>query len=115
LRDVDEDAAMGRLYLPKEALREAGITDTNIKDILAHPGLDRACRNIAQITRNHYVQSERVMARCARRAARSPRMMATVYRGILEKLIARGWHAPRADVRRSKRYVLWAVLRDGIF
>jgi phytoene synthase len=42
-------------------------------------------------------------------------MMATVYRGILEKLIARGWHAPRADVRRSKRYVLWAVLRDGIF
>ena len=115
LRDVDEDAAMGRLYLPKEALREAGITDTNIKDILAHPGLDRACCNIAQITRNHYVQSERVMARCARRAARSPRMMATVYRGILEKLIARGWHAPRADVRRSKRYVLWAVLRDGIF
>jgi phytoene synthase len=42
-------------------------------------------------------------------------MMATVYRGILEKLIARGWKAPRVDVRRSKRTVLWAVLRDGIF
>jgi phytoene synthase len=55
------------------------------------------------------------MARCPRRSARSPRMMATVYRGILEKLITRGWHAPRADVRRSKRYVIWAVLRDGIF
>jgi len=115
LRDVDEDAAMGRLYLPKEALRDAGIDVTDIDAILAHPALDRVCRGIAQKTRNHYYRSEEIMARCPRRAARSPRMMATVYRGILEKLIARGWHAPRADVRRSKRYVLWAVLRDGIF
>jgi phytoene synthase len=115
LRDIDEDAAMGRLYLPKEALRDAGITETGIDAILVHPALDRVCRGIAQKTRNYYYRSEEIMARCPRRAARSPRMMATVYRGILEKLIARGWRFPRADVRRSKRYVLWAVLRDGIF
>ena len=89
--------------------------DRNIEGILVHPALDKVCREIAQKTRNYYNQSEAIMARCPRRAARSPRMMATVYRGILEKLISRGWHAPRADVRRSKRYVLWAVLRDGIF
>lgn len=115
LRDIDEDATLGRLYLPKEALHDAGIMVTDIDAILAHPALDRVCRGIAQKTRNHYRRSEAIMARCPRRSARSPRMMATVYRGILEKLIARGWHAPRADVRRSKRYVLWAVLRDGIF
>lgn len=115
LRDIDEDATLGRLYLPKEALHDAGITETDIDAILAHPALDRVCRGIAQKARNHYRRSEAIMARCPRRSARSPRMMATVYRGILEKLIARGWHAPRADVRRSKRYVLWAVLRDGIF
>lgn len=115
LRDIDEDATLGRLYLPKEALHDAGIRETDIDAILAHPALDRVCRGIAQKTRNHYRRSEAIMARCPRRSARSPRMMATVYRGILEKLIARGWHAPRADVRRSKRYVLWAVLRDGIF
>ncbi|AGK56660.1 squalene synthase HpnD [Hyphomicrobium denitrificans 1NES1] len=115
LRDIDEDASLGRLYLPKEALNEGGITETEIDAILVHPALDRVCRGIAQKTRNYYRRSEALMARCPRRSARSPRMMATVYRGILEKLIARGWHAPRADVRRSKRYVLWAVLRDGIF
>lgn len=115
LRDLDEDAAMGRLYLPKEALLDAGISETNIESILNHPALDRVCRTIAQKTRNYYDRSEAIMARCPRRAARSPRMMATVYRGILEKLIARGWNAPRPDVRKSKRYVLWAVLRDGIF
>jgi phytoene synthase len=115
LRDIDEDAAMGRLYLPKEALHDAGIDETDIDAILVHPALDRVCRRIAERTRDYYNRAEAIMAHCPRRAARSPRMMATVYRGILEKLIARGWHAPRADVRRSKRYVLWAVLRDGIF
>src|SRR5262249_8535092 len=29
LRDLDEDAAMGRLYLPREALLEAGISSTD--------------------------------------------------------------------------------------
>lgn len=115
LRDIDEDAAMGRLYLPKEALRDAGITDTSIDDILANPALDRVCRGIAETTRAYYERSEAIMARAPRRAVRSPRMMATVYRGILEKLIARGWRSPRGDVRRSKRTVIWAVLRDGIF
>jgi presqualene diphosphate synthase len=115
LRDIDEDAAMGRLYLPKEALRDADISDTSVESILADPKLDRVCRGIAEKARRYYDRSEAIMAHCPRRTVRSPRMMATVYRGILEKLIARGWKAPRVDVRRSKRTVLWAVLRDGIF
>lgn len=115
LRDIDEDAAMGRLYLPKEALSECGLAELSIADILVDPRLDRVCRGIADKARKYYDRSEAIMARCSRRSVRSPRMMATVYRGILEKLIARGWRAPRVDVRRSKRTVLWAVLRDGIF
>ncbi|CAA2142304.1 presqualene diphosphate synthase HpnD [Hyphomicrobium sp. ghe19] len=115
LRDIDEDAAMGRLYLPKEALRECGLADLSIADILVDPRLDRVCRGVAEKARKYYDRSEAIMARSSRRTVRSPRMMATVYRGILEKLIARGWGAPRVDVRRSKRTVLWAVLRDGIF
>ncbi len=114
LRDIDEDAAMGRLYLPKEALWDVGISDASVEAILADPRLDRVCRGIADKARRYYDRSEAIMARCPRRTVRSPRMMATVYRGILEKLIARGWKAPRVDVRRSKRTVLWAVLRDGI-
>ena len=43
LRDIDEDAAMGRLYLPREALAEAGIADADIAEVLANPTLDQAC------------------------------------------------------------------------
>ena len=43
LRDLDEDAAVGRLYLPAEALREAGIEASDPTAVLAHPGLARVC------------------------------------------------------------------------
>ena len=31
LRDIDEDAGIGRLYLPREALQQAGIIDAQIR------------------------------------------------------------------------------------
>ena len=43
LRDLDEDAALGRLYLPREALRGAGIISTDPATVLANPMLGEAC------------------------------------------------------------------------
>ena len=37
LRDLDEDAERGRLYLPREALVAAGMTDFSPRAVLAHP------------------------------------------------------------------------------
>jgi phytoene synthase len=47
LRDLDEDAAMGRLYLPREALAAAAIASTNPFEVLSHPALDTACGIVA--------------------------------------------------------------------
>ena len=46
LRDLDEDCAYGRLYLPREALIAAGIASDDPKTVLASPALDRAVRPI---------------------------------------------------------------------
>ena len=46
LRDLDEDAAMGRLYLPREALRDAGIISTDPARVLANPMLGEACNAV---------------------------------------------------------------------
>ncbi|MBV9969338.1 MAG: squalene/phytoene synthase family protein, partial [Xanthobacteraceae bacterium] len=43
LRDLDEDAAVGRLYLPSEALQQAGITSTDPQTVLRSPSLGHAC------------------------------------------------------------------------
>ena len=41
LRDIDEDAAIGRLYLPKEGLAQAGISSTDPLVVAADPAVPK--------------------------------------------------------------------------
>src|SRR3989440_288111 len=65
LRDIDEDAAIGRLCLPREALREAGITSTDPKAVAAHPDLTKACEPVIARAREHFAEADRIMTKCA--------------------------------------------------
>jgi phytoene synthase len=114
LRDLDQDAGMGRLYLPKEGLAEVGINDEDISKVLAHPALDIACAAVVARARRHFDEASAVMGRCRRESVRSPRVMASVYRALLDRLVARGWTAPRKEVAPSKLQFLCAVMRHGI-
>jgi presqualene diphosphate synthase len=114
LRDIDEDATVGRLYLPREALSEAGIINIDIAEVLANPKLDQASRIVAARAGGHFDEAERIMAHCPRNRVRSPRLMAAVYRAMLDKLVARGWQAPRKKLHHSRPQVLWAILRHGL-
>jgi phytoene synthase len=114
LRDLDEDAELGRLYLPAEALAGAGIEEKDITTVLAHPCLGEACVAVANRAERHFTEASAVMARCHKETVRSPRIMASVYRALLDKLIARGWKAPREKVRISKLQFVGAVVRHGI-
>ena len=95
LRDLDEDAAFGRLYLPAEALRDAGITASDPATVLASPALGQVCARVVERAREHFAQADKIMARSARRTVRAPRIMAEAYRLILDRLVARGWSHPR--------------------
>lgn len=114
LRDVDEDAELGRLYLPREALKKAGIATTDAYAVVTHPGLDAACRQVAMRARAHFDAADAVMKSCPRQAVKSPRLMASAYRTVLDRLLIRGWNSPRKSVRMSRSRVLLAALRYGI-
>ena len=47
LRDLDEDAEINRLYLPREALQAAGITATTPREVIANPHLAQACAPVS--------------------------------------------------------------------
>ena len=114
LRDLDEDAAIGRLYLPREALRDAGITTTDPAATLASPAIGQACTPVVARAEHHFAEAEAIMARSACRAVRTPRIMAAAYRKVLDQIIARGWQTPRAPVRLRRRQFLWILLRYAI-
>ena len=112
LRDLDEDSTMGRLYLPREALRDAGIISTDPASVLANPMLGEACNAVVSRALEHFRQAKAIMARSPRRVVRAPRIMGEAYRAILDKLVARGFAPPREPVRHSRVKLLLILLRN---
>ena len=114
LRDLDEDAAMGRLYLPRETLVAAQIKVRAPAAVLDHSKLADACNDIVARARVHFREADRIMAAAPRRVVRAPRIMSAAYQLILDELVARGWSAPRAPVRLSRSRLLLIVLRYAL-
>ena len=113
LRDLDEDASFGRLYLPAEVLREAGIASNDPKTALESPALGAACERIVTRAREHFAQADKIMARSARRSVRAPRIMSEAYRLILDSLVARGWSSPRRPIHLPRSRLLWIIMRHA--
>jgi squalene synthase HpnD len=111
LRDIDEDAAIGRLYLPREGLQQAGITSTDPLEVIADPALPRVCAPLIERARVHFEKADEVMRRNPRRVVRAPRIMSKYYRAILELLVARGFDTPRTPVRLDKMARIAILLR----
>ncbi len=114
LRDIDEDAAIGRLYLPAEALESAGITSRVPGTVVADARLPAACRPVAERAGAHFAAAKAIMARCPRASVKAPRIMEEAYSEIFSKTVARGFAAPRQRVSVSKGRFILSLLRHGL-
>ena len=96
LRDLDEDAAIGRLYVPRETLERAAIVGDDPVAVVNHPNIDAAARSLLASARAEYAAADRVLA--ARPGGRllAPRLMSAVYAKTLERTAAAGWRPPRS-------------------
>jgi squalene synthase HpnD len=110
LRDLDEDAAVHRLYLPREFLNEVREPDA----ALADPAIDATCRRVADIAHNHYEEANAIMRARPRGNLRAPRLMGAVYCEILRRMEANGWAPPRRRARIPKAQLAMIVLRHGL-
>jgi len=115
LRDLEEDAARGRLYLPRELLDRHGIAGSEPQTVLRHPALPRVCAELVAMARAKFAEAERAMADCARRPMRPAALMKAMYRAILDRLERRGWTALDRPVKTPKALKLWLVVRHGLF
>ncbi|HEX5210194.1 MAG TPA: presqualene diphosphate synthase HpnD [Pseudolabrys sp.] len=114
LRDLDEDAAIGRLYLPREALGEAGIAGNDPTTVLSSPAIDKACAPVVARIERHFTEADKIMVASPRRAVKAPRIMGCAYRIMFDRMRERGWQAPRPRVRLARRQFLWILLRYAI-
>jgi phytoene synthase len=111
LRDIDEDAAIGRVYLPAEALAGAGVPLTTPMEVAAHPGVDAAARRVAVRARDHYAQAATILAGRPKGHLIAPRLMEIAYARVLRRMERTGWAAPRTRPGTNKPLLLLTVLR----
>jgi phytoene synthase len=113
LRDLREDAARERLYLPREFLLEAGVPLAP-DAALAHPALPLVCARMAQRAHAEFAAASDAMARCDARAMRPARLMGATYAALLARLERRGWRDLDTPVKLPKWRKLLIAVRYGL-
>ncbi|MEK9671295.1 MAG: presqualene diphosphate synthase HpnD [Rhodospirillaceae bacterium] len=114
LRDLAEDAARDRLYLPRDLLARHGIDTDDPAAVLRHPNLPNAAREIGELAAAKFALARQRIAAMDRSRVKPAIMMMEAYERILIRIRARGWDrvVERASLGRLEK--LWVAFRFGV-
>ena len=101
LRDVGEDAEIGRFYLPRELLDQYGAPRDPAK-IVGAPGLFETAYDLAGVARDKFSGARRALQNLDWRTVRPALMMMGVYEAYFNKMQSRGWERTGEPVDLSK-------------
>jgi phytoene synthase len=111
LRDLAEDAARGRVYLPREDLERFGYTEEQLHRGERDEHFRQLMRFEVERARSYY-ESARPLAGLLKPAGRAVYLvMARTYRGLLEAIEKRDYDVFSSRVRLSRWRKLWLALR----
>lgn len=117
LRDVPEDLARGRVYLPQEDLRAHGCTEADLQAEAARAGGGVRSAAVKALlaaqgarARDYYRRAAAALPRQEARRLVAAEIMGAIYRAILTRIEARGYDVFREVVRipRPRRAVIAA-------
>ncbi|WP_425408935.1 squalene/phytoene synthase family protein [Hyphococcus sp.] len=109
LRDVEEDAREGRLYLPLEFLQKHDCPMTPDKIINA-AGLPGVRADMADVARRKFADARAALTSLDWRLLRPALLMMGVYECYLDKMTARGWEngQPRVKIAKAEKAIIAA-------
>jgi phytoene synthase len=113
LRDVGEDAAEGRLYLPLEDLRKFGISETDL--LRGQPGekFSSLMHFEAARARALFEEARRALPADDAAALRPAEIMRAIYQRILSRMEADGFRVFKKRYRLSKAEKLFVLIWFG--
>lgn len=114
IRDVAEDAALGRLYLPSEYLTAAGIETREPWDVARHGALPEVCRKLGGLARERFQTARDCVAAHRRWRLVPALMMMGVYETYLRQLRGRAWRPGAEPVAFSARQKALCSLRYAL-
>ncbi len=114
IRDVKEDAQMGRVYLPQQDLQKFGISEAEMVNF-DHPEHFRPLLEFeAQRARDFYVSAEKLLPLIDEDSQPALWTLVEIYRRLLEKIAANGYNVFGEKIRLTTREKL-VVLAKGMW
>ncbi|MGE3474843.1 MAG: presqualene diphosphate synthase HpnD [Rhodospirillaceae bacterium] len=119
LRDIEEDAAIGRLYLPREILMREGFGNLTPNAVAHDARLPIVIAAVGAMAERAFTDAGLALASCDRTKMRPAVVMMMVYRRHLDRLRANAWRPlpPRTGLARAGAKIekLWIALHYGLF
>lgn len=117
LRDVPDDLARGRIYIPREDFRAQGCSEDDLRREVANagsgvrsPAVKALLRQQAQRARAYYARAAAVLPKADARRLVAAQIMGAIYQGILSRIERREYDVFTEVVRipRPRRAVIAA-------
>lgn len=112
LRDVKEDAQMGRVYLPLEDLRRFGVSEDGIMDLRATPQFLELMKFEAARAHEFYDKAHPLLDMIDADSRGTLAVMIAIYGGILRKIEESNFAVFDRRIRLSTAEKLWIVGRN---
>jgi phytoene synthase len=91
MRDVAEDWALGRVYLPQDELARFGVTEDDIASARTGPGWRGLMAHQASRARGLLAEGLGLLDLLERRSSLCVRTLAGIYEGVLDEIERRDW------------------------
>ncbi|MCG6866034.1 MAG: presqualene diphosphate synthase HpnD, partial [Thiogranum sp.] len=114
IRDVREDAARGRIYLPLDEMREYRVNPQNILGGFPADNLSALLEYQARRARDYYARALSLLPEEDRYAQRSGLVMAAIYRALLNEIEADGYRVMQQRIHLTplrKLWIAWTTAR----
>ncbi|HEX8289747.1 MAG TPA: phytoene/squalene synthase family protein [Pyrinomonadaceae bacterium] len=109
LRDVKEDAAMGRIYLPQEDLRRFGVSEQQIQDSKLNDNFVQMMKFQVQRARDYYAKGEKGIALLEKDSRFTVLLAARIYAKILDEIEKQNYNVFNGRAHTSKRQKIFAI------
>lgn len=114
IRDVKEDAALGRVYLPREDMDRLGVSDEDLRGDCASDALRRLLRFEASRASRYYEESRPLIAMVDRECQSSLWALIEIYSKLLRKIEAKKFNVMAGRIRLSTAAKLAILARAAI-
>lgn len=114
IRDVGEDARIGRIYLPVNELQQFGVTAADILNARHSENFEKLMRFQASRAQALYDEAFSLLPAEDRRAQRPGLIMAAIYRALLDEIERDGFHVLQQRISLTPIRKLWLAWKTYV-